>query len=373
MSRKDAQYLAEQVEFEGLRITRAEDSFVWDDARRKYIDFVMGWCVGNLGWGLPEIEDAIARARHPNYVYPHYSYRGWAVLAELLVDIVPDGLRRCYRATGGSEAVEIALQIARTATGRTRFVALEDSYHGNTIAIVELPRQIKPPLDEAKLDRVETLLKKRDVAAFIMEPISINLGVLVPDAAFMTGLRKLCDRYGTLLIFDEVASGFGRTGNMFATEHFDIEPDIITLGKALSGGYGGLGATIVTERVHSKVRGEFEAYSTYGWHPSAVVGASAYLRYWKKWSHDLLFNCVTMGAFLERRLGEIFDPSAVHAKGLAICVDVDSESYAEKVVRRCRAHRLLITSSGSYLQFLPALTLERSVAERAMNILEGIV
>lgn len=365
-------FLAEQLSYEGLRVTRAEDSFVWDEKRHKYIDFVMGWCVGNLGWALPEVEAALERARVPTYVYPHYGYQGWQTLAELLIEAAPAPLARCYRATGGSEAVEIALQIARAATDREKFVAVEDSYHGNTIAILDLPRRVKPPLDDKKLDRVESLLKKRDVAALIMEPISINLGMLVPEPEFMTGLRKLCDRYGTLLIFDEVATGFGRTGNMFASEHYDVTPDIMVLGKGLTGGYGGLGTTLVTEHIHDRVRGEFQAYSTFGWHPLAVEAAIAYLRYWKKWSHDLLFNCVTVGAFLERRLGEIFDAAAVRAKGLAICVNVKDEEYAEKIVAGCRRKRLLITSSGTFLQILPALTLEREVAERAMRVLASV-
>ena len=99
--------LAEQAEPEGIRITRAEGSHVWDDQRRKYIDFVMGWCVGNLGWSFPEIRDAIGRTNHPDYVFPHYDYKGWHDLAALLADVVPGELTRSFRATGGTEAVEI--------------------------------------------------------------------------------------------------------------------------------------------------------------------------------------------------------------------------------------------------------------------------
>src|SRR5687768_13636040 len=111
---------AEQVDPEGIRIARAEGSHVWDDRRRKYIDFVMGWGVGNLGWALPEIRDAIGRTSHPEYVYPHYDYKGWHDLAGLLADIAPGDLTRSFRATGGTEAVELALQIAMAATGRNK-------------------------------------------------------------------------------------------------------------------------------------------------------------------------------------------------------------------------------------------------------------
>lgn len=378
-------HLAEQVEPEGLRIVRAEGSYVWDDKRRRYIDFVMGWCVGNLGWALPEIHDAIERARHPDYVYPHYDYRGWHELADLLAGMAPAGLTRCFRATGGSEAVEIAMQVAMLATGRGKFVAIEGSYHGNTIATLSLadsanrerfPRllpgcaRVEPPLDARKLGRVETLLKQRDVAAFIMEPIAINLGVLAPDIEFMTGLQQLCRRYGTLLVVDEVASGFGRTGNLFAAQHFDdVRPDIMTLGKALSGGYGGIGATLVTEKVHRAVKGKMSAYSTYGWHPLAVTAAVANLRYWKRHEPWLLQNAVEIGAFLERRMREMFgDRAEVRARGLALSVRL-GEKEAAALVRRARRNRLLLAADGEFLQLLPAVNVEREVAERAAEIL----
>lgn len=111
-----------------------------------------------------------------------------------------------------------------------RFVAIADAYHGNTIGIRALFRHtIKPPLDERALDRLETALKRRDVAAFVMEPVICNLGVVVPTREFMRGAGELCARYGTLFIADEVASGFGRTGKLFATEHYELEPDILCM------------------------------------------------------------------------------------------------------------------------------------------------
>src|ERR1051326_8415273 len=127
---------------------------------------------------------------------------------------------------------------------------------------------ISPPLGDRAIARLETLLKKRDVAAFIMEPISCNLAVLIPDDAFMERAQQLCRRYGTLFIADEVACGFGRTGKLFASEYFDLEPDILCMGKAISGGFAPMGATIVTRTVAKSVEGKAGFYSTYGWHPS---------------------------------------------------------------------------------------------------------
>jgi adenosylmethionine-8-amino-7-oxononanoate aminotransferase len=328
---KSREFLAQQTDHESIRVTKAEGSYVWDDQRRKYIDFTMGWCVGNLGWGVPEIESAVTRHRPASYVYPNYDYQPWHELAELLADITPAELTHSYRATGGSEAVEIALQIAMVATGRGKFVSLEDSYHGNTIATLSIAasesrqryknllpncQKLRSPLNEKKLDRVKRLLQGRDVAAFIMEPIPLSLGVEIPQPDFMTGLQQLCNRYGTLLIMDEVACGFGRTGALFGTEHYDIRPDIMTMAKAMTCGAAGLGATIVTAKVHRKVKNDFSAYSTYGWHPVAVSAAIANVRYWKKHRRTLLANCNEIGAFIEARLHEMFAGDVdIRAKG----------------------------------------------------------
>ena len=178
-----------------LEVARGEGSFLFDTQGIKYIDFLMGSCVGNLGWAHPALTRRIERFRGPDYVYPGHAYRGWTELARLLASIASGRLSRCFRATGGSEAVDLALQAAMIHTGRRRFLSLESSYHGNSIAALSigssyyrssmknlLPRcdKIPAPLDARALEKIERRLKRRDVAAFIMEPIVVNLGVLIP-------------------------------------------------------------------------------------------------------------------------------------------------------------------------------------------------
>ena len=161
----------------------------------------------------------------------------------------------------GSEAVDLALQAAMIHTGRRALLSLEGSYHGNSLAGLSigasdnrdrvknlLPHcgKIAPPLDAKAQRRIEQRLKRRDVAAFVMEPISINLGVLIPEKDAIRRVHDLCRRYGTLFIADEVACGFGRTGRLFASEHFDLEPDMLCVAKAMSGGLAPIGAVIAT-------------------------------------------------------------------------------------------------------------------------------
>ena len=165
----------------------------------------LGLVCRNFGWNDRSIRAAFRNFKGPTYVYPGYRYEAWDELAALLGDLAPGNLTHCFRATGGSQAVDLALQAAMVHTGRRKLVSLEDSYHGNTIGGLSvgsgdrdtLPNllgnchRIKPPLTRRSADRVETLLKRRDVAALIMEPISINLGVLIPEKGFVERVAKL--------------------------------------------------------------------------------------------------------------------------------------------------------------------------------------
>ena len=129
---RDRRYLAREQAAEVVQFARSESCFLFDQRGKKYVDFTAGWCVGNLGWGNEEIRAAVREFDGPTYIHPDYLYRGWAELAEGLAEIAPGKLTKCYRATGGSEAVEIALQVAMAATGRSGFVSLAGCYHGNT-------------------------------------------------------------------------------------------------------------------------------------------------------------------------------------------------------------------------------------------------
>lgn len=367
-----------------VRVTGASGSTVRDARGRTYLDFVMGWCVGNLGWAQQEIKARLQAFDGPDYVPPAFQYGPWSELAGLLSGMAPGKLRKCVRAVGGSEAVEIALQAAMAATGRHKFVTLEGAYHGNTLGIrlataqapfgrsLRAGRTVKPPLDAQALPRVETALKGRDVAAFVMEPVVCNLGALVPSERFMAGLRDLCDRYGTLLVLDEVACGFGRTGKLFATEHFGVEPDIVTLAKAITGGHAPMGATLLTDDVAGRAGDQLDLYSTFGWHPLAVEAALANLHYIQRHKAGLLRNVERRGAQFRTRLDAMgFGEGAkVRSKGLAIGVQLAGEAAARRIQDRARERGLLVKADGDILQMFPALTIDEATAEAGLDILE---
>ena len=369
-----------------LEVAKVNGSYLYDTSGRKYVDFVMGWCVANLGWNNRAVKKRGERFRGPDYIYPYYAYKPWDQLAELLLSIAPKNLGRCFRATGGSEAVDIALQAALIHTGRRKLVSLEGSYHGNSLAGLSigdsenrehcknlLPHcdRIRPPLDAKALDDIERRLKRRDVAAFIMEPISINLGVLIPRPDFMTALQRLCRNFGTLLIADEVATGFGRTGNLFACEHFKLKPDIMCVAKAITGGLGGLGAVMTTPAVAKSMEEHGNFYSTYGWHPRSVDVALATIRYLKKNQTRLLCDVMALSSYFLERLSQIpFKRfKALRIQGLAIGIEFENEDYADEVQSRCRRNGLLTSTQGPTLLLLPALTMDQRLAEKGLHIL----
>jgi acetylornithine/succinyldiaminopimelate/putrescine aminotransferase len=284
-----------------------------------------------------------------------------------LIEVAPGELARCYRAVGGTEAVEIAIQIARAATGREKLIKIEDGYHGNSIGVQAIRGRVRPPLGERALARLETALKKRDVAAFIMEPIVLNLGVEIPTAEFMTGAQALCRRYGTLFILDEVATGFGRTGAMFATEHYDVEPDILCLAKAITGGHAPMAATLVTDEV-ARAATDFELYSTFGWHPLAVEAALANLDVWRDHGDELLGNICERSDQFATRLAAMDRIERVRIAGLAIGVVLEDDD-ADRVVERCREDGLLVTGEDDTLELFPALTIDRATADHGLDVL----
>lgn len=373
-----------------FEVVDSNGSYVYNEKLEKCIDFLSGWCVGNVGWKNEELEEAIKNSKAPTYVYPSYIYKPWSVLAELLASIAPGELKKTFRTTGGTESVEAAMLIAMCYTGRSEFMSVEGSYHGNSIGTLSigssdnrkkfknlLPgcHKVEPPLDVAAAGKIEAQLKSKDIAAFIMEPVICNLGVLIPDMAFMHRLQEICNHYGTLLIMDEVATGFGRTGKLFASEHFGIEPDIMCMSKAITGGHAGLGATITTKRIANAVQGKITLYSTYGWHPLSTDVAIANVRYIIKNKTRLLENAMTMGALFKERLSTMKFKKEVKVNviGCAIGVDVGSSAYAILIQQRCMQKGLLINAEDTSLIMFPALTIQKEVAEEGLHILEECI
>jgi acetylornithine/succinyldiaminopimelate/putrescine aminotransferase len=386
---REERFFMSTEEPDDIQVVRTTDEFIFDNDGKRYIDFNAGWCVGNLGWKRKEIKSKINPSRVPDYIAPGYHYDGWVSLAELLASIAPGELQKSVRATGGTEAVEAAMQIAMLYTGRTKFLSVEGSYHGNSIGTLSigtsenreqfknlLPNciKIKPPLDDRAAEKVESRLKNKEIAALIMEPVICNLGVMIPEHAFMKSISGLCRKYGTLLVIDEVACGFGRTGKLFACEHFEIQPDVLCLAKAITGGLVPMGACMTTERIASRVMKKgFQFYSTYGWHPLAVEAAIANISYWKKNREKIFRNVAVLSQSFTDRLSQMKfkNGATLRILGLAIGIDVSNSNYADRIQQKCLKKGLLFTTQEKTLTFFPPLTMRQAIVEEGLEVLES--
>lgn len=245
---------------------RAEGPYLFDDQGDRYLDLLAGFGVFALGRNHPKVVQAlqdVLSAELPNLVQLDVSILS-GLLAEKLQQITPPGLDRIFFANSGTESVEAAIKFSRYATGRSKIVYCEGGYHGLTLGSLSatgdphfregfgpfLPDFIEVPFGD--LAALERALSRKDVAAFITEPIQGH-GVWIPEPDYLPGAAALCRQYGSLFIADEVQTGLGRTGKWWAVEHFGVEPDLLCMAKALSGGFVPVGAVACRPWIFDKV------------------------------------------------------------------------------------------------------------------------
>lgn len=275
------------------QFTRAEGIYVWDNKGNRYLDFLGAYGALNMGHNHPKIIDAVNQVKEmPNLLQAALGTLP-AALAKNLALATPGDLRRSFFGNSGAEAVEGALKLARAATGRTALVYCEGSFHGKSLGALSITgrkkyQQAFEPLvpdcyevPYGDLDALENRLRDQSCAAFIVEPIQGEGGIIIPPPGYLSGVRQICSRYGTLLIFDEIQTGFGRTGDMFACQHEGVTPDIMCLAKSLGGGVMPIGAYITTDEIWKKAYGSMEKAtlhtSTFGGNTWAAAAGIASL------------------------------------------------------------------------------------------------
>ena len=245
---------------------RAEGAYLWDSEGHRYLDMLGGFGMLNVGRNNPRVRDALVQALELDL--PGAVQLGATalpgLLAEALLARVPGRLERVQFTSSGTEAIEAALKLGRAATKRSRVISLDHGFHGLTLGSLSangnpeftarfgplLPGFEQVPFGD--LDALEQQLRREDVAVFLVEPIQ-GKGVNLPPEGYLEGAQELCRRYGTLFCVDEVQTGFGRTGKLFAFEHWGLEPDLVPVAKSLSGGYVAVGALLMSRAVHEAV------------------------------------------------------------------------------------------------------------------------
>jgi putrescine aminotransferase len=265
------------------QFVRAAGPRLWDTDGNEYLDFVGGYGSVNLGHNHPRLLEALRRVEEMPKIVQASLQQLPAALAYNLAQVAPGRLTRCFFCNSGAEAVEGALKIARAATGRPAFVACEGGFHGKTFGALSVSgrRKYKEPFEPlvpgctlvpyGDLDALENALKTVRAAAFIVEPIQGEGGVILPPPGYLRAARELCTQYGALFIADEVQTGLGRTGALFACTEEGVEPDVLCLSKALGGGMVPVGAYLATEEAWHK------AYGTYD---TALLHTSTFGGYW---------------------------------------------------------------------------------------------
>lgn len=372
----DKKYLMQTYNRFGVTITRGKGAYVWGDDGKKYLDFVAGVAVNNAGHCHPAIVKAIreqaAKLIHAsNWFYNEKQ----SELAELLVGISPKGLKRVFLCNSGTEAVEAALKLARKKTRKHKFITMEKSFHGRTmgsLAITWKEHYRKPyePLmpgavfvEYGNADAARKALDG-DVAAVIVEPVQGEGGVNVPPEGYLRELRELCSEKGVLLIMDEIQTGFGRCGRMFACEEEGVLPDIMCVAKGLGGGFP-IGAIVVTEEASSAWEAGDHG-TTFGGNPLGCAAAVASLKVLVK--EKLHLNAGKMGRILLEGLNGIESKKvkAVRGKGLLVGVEVHGEArpFCERLIK----HGLLTSCpTKSVIRYSPPLMIGRMEAGLAVK------
>jgi adenosylmethionine-8-amino-7-oxononanoate aminotransferase len=384
-------------------IDRAQGTTLYDTDGNAYIDGVSSlWCNVH-GHRHPAI-DAAVHAQLDQLAHSTMlglSHRPAIELAQALTAIAPPGLTRVFYSESGSTAVEIALKMAfqwwvqRGEPQRTGFICLENAYHGDTIGAVsvggiELFHSMYHPLlfeswparmgDAAHLDR---LLREHGdrVGAVIVEPLVQGAaGMLMAPEGYLRQVRELCDAHGVLLICDEVATGFGRTGRMFACEHEEVSPDLMCVAKGLTGGYLPLAATLTSERIYEGFLGHFEEFRTffhghtYTGNPLACAAAIATLETFER---ESTLECLApkielLGRLLEREVAPLAGVAEVRRRGFMIGIELTAapaeERLGHQVVLAARERGAIVRPLGDVVVLMPPLAIDEADLRRLVAI-----
>jgi acetylornithine/LysW-gamma-L-lysine aminotransferase len=364
-----------------LVIVRGDGARVWDEAGHEYVDCVAGIGVANVGHCHPEVVKAVQVQAGRLITCNELFYNdARAQCLERLARITPEGINRFFLCNSGTEAVEGAIKFARMATGRKHVVAAMRGYHGKTLGSLSATweRKYKEPFAPLVPDfshvpynnvaEFTTAIDER-TAAVILEPIQGEGGVRPATAEFLQAVRAACDRKGALLIIDEIQTGFGRTGRMFACEHFGVLPDILTMAKGIAGGIP-MGAIGIDRRV-----GEIEKQShtsTFGGNPLACAAAVAAIDVLV--GQDLPRRAAEIGAYFLGRLRDIRSSRIREVRGLGLMIGVELKDKAGPVAQALmQAGVLALLAGTTVLRFLPPLVITREQVDRVVDALDKIV
>src|SRR3989338_6025696 len=375
---------------------KAEGSLIWNREGKRFIDFTSAWNVTNLGWNYPEVNEAlIAQAKKNAQGLLWGSDPIQEAYAAVLTGALPCELDACVKETSGTESIEASIKVARTYTNRKKIIGFSSGYHGQlfaSLALAYYPEELKklvPLVGEISpllfphqdigeeeyqkfLHDLENLLQKNDVAAIVTEPCIITGGgsTLVAYPGFLKSLRDLTKKYGTLLIVDEVGTGFSRTGKLFGIEHEAVVPDMVVFAKAISNGVAAIGTVVGKKDILESAFNDAVLISTFGWTPVACAAALKTLQVYmreKTWK-----MAAEKGVYIIKRLEKMIGGAiiGVRGKGLEIGIQFRDALTCHEVQRKAYADGLhVVVGSRNNMQLMPPLTIPMELLDEGLGIL----
>lgn len=377
---KDKKFYLQTYKRYPIVLESGKGSRVTDIEGREYIDALAGIAVNSVGHCHPKVVDAIKeQAEKLMHISNFYLSEPQAILSEQLATL--SGLDRVFFANSGAEAVEGAIKIARKhshASGRGGdIISMENSFHGRTLATIATGKKqyqegfdpipggfIQVPFNDVNVIR-ENITDR--TAAVILEPVQGEGGINCADRNYLYETRELCDEKGILLIFDEVQCGIARTGEWFAKDNFDVQPDIMTLAKGLGGGVP-IGAVLAREEVASAMNFGDHG-TTFGGNPLVCAAAIANLDVIR--AEDLLTAAIRKGKYLKKAIYDLGHPLIKKVKGLGLMLGVDLSIEAGEVVREMMTRGVLANATaGNILRLVPPLVISYSDLDKVVEVME---
>ncbi len=378
------QYLGNLYQRFPVTIEKGLGSHVWDTENNEYIDCMGGYGVALVGHRNERVVNAI-KSQIDKVITVHSSFynKTREEFLQALIDIAPSGLSQVHLNNSGAESIEAAIKFARKFTGKKKMVAMKGSYHGKSMGALSLtfnPKYREPfqPLVEkvsfspyGDADELRAVVDK-DTAFVILEPIQGESGIHVPPKGFLQDVRNVCDENNCLLIFDEIQSGLGRTGSMWASEHWNTVPDIMCLAKGIAGGVP-MGVTLVRPDILSVMK-KGEHSSTFGGNPLACAAGTATLQALTQ--DGLIDNAKNMGQKLLNGLEDLKSKHKIireiRGKGLMIGVELKFE-IKDILMDGIKNGLLLLYSGRNILRFLPPLVISENDVVKTLQILDELL
>lgn len=362
-------------------LVRGEGARIWDMDGTEYIDCIGGHGAANMGHAHPAVVKAVSEQAQRLFLAPNGFHND--VRAELLSELVrvaPPGLHRAFLCNSGTEAVEAALKFARLATKRTKVISTMRGFHGRTMGALgttwrkeyrEPFEPLVPDFSFVPYDRLPRMEKAVDdeTAAVIVEVVQGEGGVNPAGADYLLGVQALCQERGAMFIVDEVQTGFGRTGKLFASQHYDLRPDLMTLAKSIAGGVP-MGATLIGERI-GEVPGHVHG-STFGGNPLACAAALATIHAME--NDHLPERAAKLGARLLEGFQAI-DASVIReVRGIGLMVGVELRARSGRYLAALAGEGVLALPAGStVMRFLPPLVIEEEDIETVIEKVEKVL